>query len=50
MEIHQLEYFMAIVDTGSFSRAAEYCNVAQPSLSHLKWDSFFLTGWGARLY
>ncbi len=33
MEIHQLEYFMAIVDTGSFSRAAEYCNVAQPSLS-----------------
>ncbi|MBT7072430.1 MAG: LysR family transcriptional regulator [Anaerolineae bacterium] len=34
MEIHQLKYFMAIVDTGSFSRAAEYCNVAQPSLSH----------------
>lgn len=33
MEIHQLEYFVAIVDTGSFSRAAEYCNVAQPSLS-----------------
>ncbi len=33
MEIHQLEYFMAIVDTGSFSRAAEHCNVAQPSLS-----------------
>ena len=33
MEIHQLEYFMAIVDTGSFSRAAEYCSVAQPSLS-----------------
>ena len=33
MEIHQLKYFMAIVDTGSFSRAAEYCNVAQPSLS-----------------
>ncbi len=33
MEIHQLEYFVAIVDTGSFSRAAEHCNVAQPSLS-----------------
>ena len=33
MEIHQLEYFMAIIDTGNFSRAAEYCNVAQPSLS-----------------
>jgi LysR family transcriptional regulator, hydrogen peroxide-inducible genes activator len=33
MEIHQLEYFNAIVETGSFSRAAERCNVAQPSLS-----------------
>ncbi len=33
MEIHQLEYFVAIVETGSFSRAAERCNVAQPSLS-----------------
>lgn len=33
MEIHQLEYFIAIVETGSFSRAADRCNVAQPSLS-----------------
>ena len=33
MEIHQLEYFVAIVETGSFSRAAESCRVAQPSLS-----------------
>lgn len=33
MEIHQLEYFIAIVDTGSFTRAAERCSVAQPSLS-----------------
>jgi len=33
MEIHQLEYFVAIVETGGFSRAAERCNVAQPSLS-----------------
>jgi len=33
MEIHQLEYFIAIVETGGFSRAAERCNVAQPSLS-----------------
>ena len=33
MEIHQLEYFIAIVETGSFSKAAERCNVAQPSLS-----------------
>ena len=33
MEIHQLEYFVAVVETGGFSRAAERCNVAQPSLS-----------------
>ncbi|HTX41540.1 MAG TPA: LysR substrate-binding domain-containing protein [Acidobacteriaceae bacterium] len=33
MEIHQLRYLCAIVDTGSFSRAAEHCHVAQPSLS-----------------
>lgn len=33
MEIHQLEYFVATVETSSFSRAAERCNVAQPSLS-----------------
>ncbi len=33
MEVHQLEYFIAIVETGSFSKAAERCNVAQPSLS-----------------
>ena len=33
MEIHQLTYFIAIVETGSFSKAAERSNVAQPSLS-----------------
>jgi LysR family hydrogen peroxide-inducible transcriptional activator len=33
MEIHQLKYFVAIVETGGFSRAAERCNVSQPSLS-----------------
>ena len=33
MEIHQLEYFVAIAETGGFSRAAERCSVAQPSLS-----------------
>lgn len=33
MEIHQLEYFIAIAETGGFSRAAERCSVAQPSLS-----------------
>lgn len=33
MEMHQLKYFMAIVETGSFSKAAKRCYVAQPSLS-----------------
>ena len=33
MEIHQLRYACAVADTGSFSRAAERCQVAQPSLS-----------------
>jgi len=33
VEIHQLEYFVATAETGGFSRAAERCNVAQPSLS-----------------
>lgn len=33
MELHQLRYACAVADTGSFSRAAESCHVAQPSLS-----------------
>jgi len=33
VEIHQLVYFVAVAETGGFSRAAERCNVAQPSLS-----------------
>jgi len=33
MEIHQLNYFVAVAETGSFSRAAEKCLVTQPSLS-----------------
>lgn len=33
MEMHQLRYFIAVARERSFSRAAEKCHVAQPSLS-----------------
>ena len=33
MEFHQLRYVCAIAETGNFSRAAERCRIAQPSLS-----------------
>jgi len=33
MELHQLRYFLAVVETGGFTRAARRCSVAQPSLS-----------------
>ena len=33
MEMHQLRYFVALSRTRNFSRAAEQCHVAQPSLS-----------------
>src|SRR4051794_6062412 len=33
MEIHQLRYFVAVAETGSFTRAAERESVTQPTLS-----------------
>ena len=33
MEMHQVRYFLAVARTLNFSRAAEECNVTQPSLT-----------------
>ncbi len=33
MEMHQISYFLAVARTLNFTRAAEECHVAQPSLS-----------------
>jgi DNA-binding transcriptional LysR family regulator len=33
MEMHQIRYFLAVADLLNFTRAAEQCNVAQPSLT-----------------
>ena len=33
MEMHQIRYFLAVARSLSFTRAAEQCNVAQPSLT-----------------
>ncbi len=33
MEMHQLRYFLAVAQTGSFTVAANICHVSQPSLS-----------------
>jgi LysR family hydrogen peroxide-inducible transcriptional activator len=48
MELHQLRYFCAIADAGSFSRAAQQSHVSQPSLSQqiLKLENEL----GARLF
>jgi LysR family hydrogen peroxide-inducible transcriptional activator len=34
MELHQLRYFVEVVQSGSFTKAAERCHVTQPTLSH----------------
>ena len=48
MEMHQLRYFAAVARTGTFSRGAQECRVAQPSLSQqiLKLEEEF----GERLF
>jgi DNA-binding transcriptional LysR family regulator len=33
MEIHQIRYFLAVIETRSFTRAAERCAVSQPALT-----------------
>lgn len=33
MELHQVKYFLAVCETLNFTRAAEKCNVSQPSLT-----------------
>ncbi len=33
MQFHQIKYFVALCDSLNFTRAAEHCNVAQPSLT-----------------
>jgi LysR family hydrogen peroxide-inducible transcriptional activator len=48
MELHQLRYFCAVAESGSFSRGAEHSHVSQPSLSQqiLKLEAEL----GARLF
>ena len=33
MELYQIRYFLALCETLNFARAAERCNVSQPSLT-----------------
>ena len=34
MEMHQVRYFLALCEVGSFTRAAHRCGVTQPSLTN----------------
>lgn len=57
MELRQLEYFLAVIESGSFSKAATLVGVAQPALSRqmrqleeeLNTQLFYRHGRGARL-
>ncbi|MEM9493640.1 MAG: LysR family transcriptional regulator [Myxococcota bacterium] len=33
MELHQIRYFLAVLETSNFTRAAERCHVSQPALT-----------------
>jgi LysR family hydrogen peroxide-inducible transcriptional activator len=33
MKMHQIHYFLALCEDGNFTRAAQRCDVSQPSLS-----------------
>ena len=33
MEVRTLQYFLAVAEEGSFTRAAARCHVAQPAIS-----------------
>ena len=33
MKLHNVRHFLAVCETGSINRAAEYCNVSQPSIT-----------------
>jgi DNA-binding transcriptional LysR family regulator len=33
MELHQIRYFLSVCEHGSFSRAAEACDVSQPAMT-----------------
>lgn len=33
LEVHEVRYFLAVLKTGSFTKAAEHCNVTQPALT-----------------